>query len=62
MTLFVELDHHIRNFDILFRLVLNGHLEDDVLLVIRNWFLADMLHELAHAMIDHVSGLVAYRG
>jgi len=60
MTLFAKLDHHIRDFDILFCLVLSGHLEDDVLLVIRNWLLADMLHELAHAMIYHVSGLIVY--
>jgi hypothetical protein len=60
MTLFGELDHHIRNFDILLRLVLSGHFEDNVLLVLRDGLFADMLHELAHTMIDHVSRLLSY--
>jgi hypothetical protein len=50
MTLFAKLDHDIGDFDILFGLVLSSHLEDDVLLVIRNWLLADVFHELAHTV------------
>ena len=49
--LFRQLDHHIRDLHVFFGLVLGSHLEDDVLLVIRNWLLADMLHKLAHAKV-----------
>lgn len=50
LALFGELDHHVRDFDILFGLVLGSHLENDVLLVSGNWLLADVLHKLAHAI------------
>lgn len=48
MNLFGELDHNIWDFDILFGLVFGGHLDNDVLLVFRNWLLADLLDKLAH--------------
>lgn len=52
LALFGELNHHVRDFNILFGLVLGGHLENDVLLVRGNGLLADVLHKLAHAIIS----------
>lgn len=46
----LQLHHDIRNFDILLVLVLGRDLEDDVLLVIRYWLLADVLDKLAHSV------------
>lgn len=43
-----ELNHHVRDLDILLGLVLGGHLEDDVFLVLGHGLLADMLDKLAH--------------
>lgn len=52
--LFAQLQHDIRHFDIFFRLVLDRHLEDDVLLMLRDRFLADRLHQLAESAIGSV--------
>lgn len=46
--LLVQLEHHVRNLDILFGLILGRDLENDVLLVIWDLLLADVLDELRH--------------
>ena len=43
-----QLDHNIRNLDILLRGILGRDLEDDVPLVVWDRLLADGLDELAH--------------
>jgi len=43
-----QLEHDVRNLDILLRLVLGGDFEDDVLLVGRDGLLADGLDEGGH--------------
>ena len=44
-----KFDHHIRHFDVLLRLIFDRHFEYDILLVIRNRFLADRLDQLAQS-------------
>lgn len=46
-----QLHHHIWNLNILLRLVLGRNLEDHILLVVRDWLLADMLDQLAHPVL-----------
>lgn len=45
--LFPKFEHDIRHLDILVRLIRARHLEDDILLMLRDAFLADRLHQLA---------------
>lgn len=45
--LLAQLQHHVRNLDILLRLVLRRNLENDVLLVVWDLLLRDRLNELA---------------
>ena len=47
-SLLIELEHHIRNLDILFVDVVAGDLENDVFLVVRDFLLADVFDELGH--------------
>jgi hypothetical protein len=42
-----QLDHHVRNLHILLGLILGRDLKNDILLVWRNGFLANCLHEFA---------------
>jgi hypothetical protein len=44
----LQLDHDVRDLNILLILVLRGNLEDDVLLMLWDWLLTDMLNKLAH--------------
>ena len=46
-SLFPKLDHDIRNFDIFFSRIFHCHLEDHVLLMVRDRLLADRLYQLA---------------
>lgn len=46
-SLIPKLDHDVRNFDIFFSRILHCHLEDHVLLMIRDRLLADRLYQLA---------------
>ena len=46
----LQLDHHIRELNILLLLILSRNLEDDVLLVLGYWLLADVLNKLAHTI------------
>lgn len=48
LPLLRQLQHDVRNLNILLRLVLGGDLEDDVLLVGRDGLLADGLDESGH--------------
>jgi hypothetical protein len=50
-SVLLQLDHHVRNLDVLILLVLSRDLEDDVLLVVRYGLLADVLDELAHSAL-----------
>jgi len=50
----LQLDHHIRDLNILLLLVLSGNLKDDVLLVLGYWLLADVLDKLAHTVFVSV--------
>ena len=47
--LFVQLQHDIRNLNVLFSCILYRHLENDVFLMIGNCLLADAFHQLAHS-------------
>ena len=47
VPLFLQLEHDIGNFNVFLVLILHRHLEDDIVLVIRNAFLADRFHQLA---------------
>ena len=53
--LFVQFQHHIWNLDILLRLILRGDLKDDILLVLRNGFLANRLYQLAQPILMSTS-------
>lgn len=46
-----EFYHHIRNFNILFRNIFCSNFENDVLLVIRNWLLANGLDKLTQSVV-----------
>lgn len=41
---FLQLEHDVRHLDVLLVLILYRHLEDDILLMIRNGLLADRFH------------------
>lgn len=45
----LQLEHNIRHFNVLLVLILHCHLEYDVLLVIRDWLLADAFYQLAQS-------------
>ena len=47
----LQLDHNVRNLDILLLRILGSDLEDDVLLVVWDRLLADVLDELAHPVL-----------
>jgi hypothetical protein len=44
----LQLNHDVRNLDILFILIFRSNLKDDIFLVVRYWLLADVLDQLAH--------------
>ena len=46
---FLQLEHDVRHLDVLLVLILYRHLEDDILLMIRNGLLADRFHQLAQS-------------
>ena len=46
-VLLLQLEHHVRHFNILFALVFDCHFEDDVFLVCGDGFPADRFDELA---------------
>lgn len=50
----LQFHHHVRNLNILLRLIFGRNLEDDVLLMLRNGLLADVLDQLAHPGISLV--------
>lgn len=47
----LSLNHDIRNLDVLLGLVFSSYFEDDISLVIRNWLLANVLHQITHPVI-----------
>ena len=49
-VLFLQLEHDIRNLNILFGRILASDLEDDILLMLRNRLLANCFDELAQSM------------
>lgn len=51
-SLLLQLQHNVRDLNVLLGLVLGRDLEDDVLLVLRNRLLADGLNELGHPRIN----------
>ena len=59
LPLFCQLQHDVRNLNILLRLVLGGDFEDDVLLVGGDWLLADGLDESGHPVGEEFVSIVS---
>lgn len=52
--LLTQLQHDIRHFHIFFCLIFDGHLKDDILLMVWDWLLADCLDQLAESAVPLV--------
>jgi hypothetical protein len=50
--LLLQLDHDIRNLDVLLGLVLSRNLKDGILLVLRHRLLADELDDFSHTALN----------